>query len=380
MACIVSSLCLVLDSRSGSALRADATERHANPVARRAAPRGNRPASAPSSPASAPPLGACNIGAPCPGGSTTCDDGKHATCETTLWHAPNDNSCIPSLSSGLDPVADAHDHARDVPPDVRAHLHRRQSRRRALQQRLRLVQRHRRRRRAARADLHVMLDCSAQPGKSVVARRAQRPRLQGRRHRLLPRHARRSRRARQLRRRRLLRHRPALRHRQRRLRLLLAARLQPRRRRRHAVHPPAHVPQQAGAAEVLLRVGRHVSDRERRLHQSGHERQRRRVRRRRQAVRHRRQGHLRRRRHHLRQRHAAAARRSAPASPSAATASTTTATAPSTTAPSATTPTTCASTASACRAARSARSSAAPTTRSAISRGRHLHRSEAARA
>ena len=36
------------------------------------------------------------------------------------------------------------DDARDVPPDLRAHLHRRQPRRRALQQRLRLVQRHRR--------------------------------------------------------------------------------------------------------------------------------------------------------------------------------------------------------------------------------------------
>ena len=25
--------------------------------------------------------GTCNIGAPCPGGSTSCDDGKHGTCE-----------------------------------------------------------------------------------------------------------------------------------------------------------------------------------------------------------------------------------------------------------------------------------------------------------
>ncbi|HEX6836439.1 MAG TPA: hypothetical protein VF334_07680, partial [Polyangia bacterium] len=32
--------------------------------------------------------GVCNIGAPCPGGSPTCDDGKKATCETTMWHAP----------------------------------------------------------------------------------------------------------------------------------------------------------------------------------------------------------------------------------------------------------------------------------------------------
>ena len=51
--------------------------------------------------------GVCNIGASCPGGSTTCDNGQHGTCETTMWHAPNDNSCIPSQLSGLDPVADA---------------------------------------------------------------------------------------------------------------------------------------------------------------------------------------------------------------------------------------------------------------------------------
>ncbi len=49
----------------------------------------------------------CNIGAPCPGGSTSCDDGQNATCETTLWHSPNDNSCIPSNMSGLDPQLDA---------------------------------------------------------------------------------------------------------------------------------------------------------------------------------------------------------------------------------------------------------------------------------
>ncbi len=49
----------------------------------------------------------CNIGASCPGGSQSCDDGKHGVCETTLWHSINDNSCIPSNLSGLDPSADA---------------------------------------------------------------------------------------------------------------------------------------------------------------------------------------------------------------------------------------------------------------------------------
>jgi hypothetical protein len=51
--------------------------------------------------------GTCNIGAPCPGGATTCDNGQHATCEATIWHAPNDNSCIPSNKSGLDPYTQA---------------------------------------------------------------------------------------------------------------------------------------------------------------------------------------------------------------------------------------------------------------------------------
>ena len=51
--------------------------------------------------------GICNIGAACPGGSTTCDNGQNGTCETTLWHSPNDNSCIPSNESGLDPSTQA---------------------------------------------------------------------------------------------------------------------------------------------------------------------------------------------------------------------------------------------------------------------------------
>jgi MYXO-CTERM domain-containing protein len=48
--------------------------------------------------------GICNIGAPCPGGSTSCANGQNGTCETTLWHSPNDNSCIPSNQSGLNPA------------------------------------------------------------------------------------------------------------------------------------------------------------------------------------------------------------------------------------------------------------------------------------
>jgi len=51
--------------------------------------------------------GVCNIGASCPGGSSQCDPGKNGTCEATIWHSVNDNSCIPSNQSGLDPVTDA---------------------------------------------------------------------------------------------------------------------------------------------------------------------------------------------------------------------------------------------------------------------------------
>jgi len=50
--------------------------------------------------------GVCNIGEPCPS-ETTCDDGINSTCETTMWHVFNDNTCIPSQMSGLDPRAEA---------------------------------------------------------------------------------------------------------------------------------------------------------------------------------------------------------------------------------------------------------------------------------
>ncbi|MBL8721493.1 MAG: DUF4114 domain-containing protein [Myxococcales bacterium] len=50
--------------------------------------------------------GVCNIGDVCPS-TTSCDDGKKSTCESTMFHVWNDNTCIPSKFSGLDPVAEA---------------------------------------------------------------------------------------------------------------------------------------------------------------------------------------------------------------------------------------------------------------------------------
>jgi hypothetical protein len=49
--------------------------------------------------------GVCNIGAVC-SGPQSCDNGQKAQCETTLWHSFNDNTCIPSNLSGLDPWKD----------------------------------------------------------------------------------------------------------------------------------------------------------------------------------------------------------------------------------------------------------------------------------
>jgi hypothetical protein len=48
----------------------------------------------------------CNIGVPCPS-ENNCDNGQHSTCETTMWHTFNDNTCIPSNSSGIDVYAEA---------------------------------------------------------------------------------------------------------------------------------------------------------------------------------------------------------------------------------------------------------------------------------
>ena len=112
--------------------------------------------------------GVCNIGATC-ASPTSCDDGHHATCETTMAHVFNDNSCIPSQVSGLDPAADAKTTPEtfhptcgitftvasrgtsrfhnafgwyNVPGVLGAH--------------------------PDPSDLHTMLDCNAKPGDSVV--------------------------------------------------------------------------------------------------------------------------------------------------------------------------------------------------------------------
>jgi hypothetical protein len=50
--------------------------------------------------------GICNIGAPCTS-VTQCDTGRNAVCESTIWHQYNDNACIPSLQSGLNPTTEA---------------------------------------------------------------------------------------------------------------------------------------------------------------------------------------------------------------------------------------------------------------------------------
>jgi MYXO-CTERM domain-containing protein len=48
----------------------------------------------------------CNIGMPC-ASMSSCDNGQNGTCETTLWHSFNDNTCLPTNQSGLDPAMDA---------------------------------------------------------------------------------------------------------------------------------------------------------------------------------------------------------------------------------------------------------------------------------
>jgi MYXO-CTERM domain-containing protein len=53
--------------------------------------------------------GVCNIGAVCDPGlpDPYCPDtGMNAMCESRMWHSPNDNTCIPQNSDGLDPRAD----------------------------------------------------------------------------------------------------------------------------------------------------------------------------------------------------------------------------------------------------------------------------------
>ncbi|MCA9628332.1 MAG: DUF4114 domain-containing protein [Myxococcales bacterium] len=58
----------------------------------------------------------CNIGDPCPDASS-CSDGKNGSCETTLYHSYNDNTCIPSNLSGLDPSTQASTEPETFRPD-----------------------------------------------------------------------------------------------------------------------------------------------------------------------------------------------------------------------------------------------------------------------
>lgn len=109
--------------------------------------------------------GVCNIGATCPA-NTTCDDGQHGTCESTMWHSPNDNTCIPSNHSGLDPWTDGAVTPETFHPTC------------ALT--YQVLSRGTARFQNAfgwynagtaapdPSDLHVMLDCNAAPGSSVV--------------------------------------------------------------------------------------------------------------------------------------------------------------------------------------------------------------------
>ena len=60
--------------------------------------------------------GICNIGAWCAEG--TCPDGQNGICETTLYHTANDDSCIPSHITGLNPQAAAATEPETLYPSV----------------------------------------------------------------------------------------------------------------------------------------------------------------------------------------------------------------------------------------------------------------------
>ncbi len=53
----------------------------------------------------------CNIGKSCPGGSSSCDQGKNGTCESRIWHNVNGDPCIPknidTATTSLVPKRDA---------------------------------------------------------------------------------------------------------------------------------------------------------------------------------------------------------------------------------------------------------------------------------
>ena len=99
-------------------------------------------------------------------GSTSCDPGTNGTCETTIWHEVNDDPCIPTHLSGLDPSSEA-----AVTPETF---------RPSCPQTFTVVTRgtalfqnafgwyNATGSKPKVADLHVMLDCNAQPGDSAV--------------------------------------------------------------------------------------------------------------------------------------------------------------------------------------------------------------------
>jgi hypothetical protein len=109
--------------------------------------------------------GVCNVGTPCPS-ANSCPNGQNGTCESTIWHAFNDNTCIPTNHSGLDPVADATIAQQTFHPTC-ALTFTVVSRGNALFQNVfgwyNAVGKQ-----PAPTDLHVMLDCGSATGTQVV--------------------------------------------------------------------------------------------------------------------------------------------------------------------------------------------------------------------
>jgi hypothetical protein len=110
----------------------------------------------------------CNIGAPCPGNQDpgSCDDGQHGVCETTLWHDWNGDACIPANVSGLDPWQDAAvvpETFRPTCPLTFTVLTRGTALFRNAFGWYNVTGQQ-----PTADDLHVMLDCDAQPGTAVV--------------------------------------------------------------------------------------------------------------------------------------------------------------------------------------------------------------------
>ena len=109
--------------------------------------------------------GVCNIGAACPS-QTSCDNGQHGTCETTLFHSYNDNTCIPSNFSGLNPWSEAAvtpETFRPTCPLTFTVLTRGTALFRNVFGWYNVTGS-----RPAQSDLHVMMDCSAAAGAQVV--------------------------------------------------------------------------------------------------------------------------------------------------------------------------------------------------------------------